>query len=146
MLTRGGAWVLDAWSQLREQPWAWVGALVGVAYVGFSLLLGLMIALVLFISLSVLAPDLSALDPDPAAMGLGEMGRLGPLMLALVLLSLLQGVPLMMAILFAPALVAIDSVPVGRALGLSLQGCWRNLLPLLVFSLVALGLGIATLS
>lgn len=205
---RGWDWVGDAWSQLRGQPWAWVGALVlfllismalglvpvmgglalgilgpmligglmigahaqwgggrfevahlfagfsrnpgglalvGVAYLGLSLLLGLMIVLVLVIGLSVLAPDLNALDPDPLAMGLGEMGRLGPLMLALLLLSLVLGVPLMMAIFFAPALVALDSAPVGRALWFSLLGCWRNILPLSVFGLVALGLGVASL-
>jgi hypothetical protein len=204
---RGWGWVGDAWSQFKEQPWAWVGALVlfllvsmalglvpvvgglalgilgpmltgglmigahaqwgggrfeiahlfagfsrnpgglalvGVAYLGFSLLLGLVIALALVLGASALAPDLSALELDPGRMDPLELGPLGPMMLLPLLLGLVLGIPLMMAILFAPALVALDSIPVGRALWLSLLGCWRNLLALLVFGLVALVLGIVT--
>lgn len=117
-------------------------ALVGVAYLGFSLLLGLVIGLALLLGLSALAPGLNALELDPATMGPGGLEGLGgPLMLLPLVLGLVLGIPLMMAILFAPALVALDSLPVGRALWLSLLGCWRNLLPLTLFGLVALALG-----
>jgi hypothetical protein len=119
-------------------------ALVGLAYLGLSLLLGLVIAIAWFSGLEVLAPDLSALDLSPENLEPGVPGLPGPLMALTLLLGLLLAVPLMMAFLFAPALVAIDGVTVGRALSLSLQGCWRNLLPLLVFSLVALGFGVLT--
>jgi uncharacterized membrane protein len=36
--------------------------------------------------------------------------------------------------------VALNEVPVLRALQLSFLGCWRNILPFLVYGLVALGL------
>jgi hypothetical protein len=119
-------------------------ALVGVVYLGLSLLLSLVIVLALLLSVSALAPDLSLLELDPETMDPRELGRLGPLMLLPLVLGLLLGIPLMMAVLFAPVLVALNGVPVVSALWLSLLGCWRNLLPLSVFGLVALGLGIAS--
>ena len=54
-------------------------------------------------------------------------------------------IPVAMALFFAPYLVALNAVPVGRALKLSFQGCWRNVLPFVVFSLVVLGFGLASL-
>lgn len=201
---RGWGWLGDAWSQLRAQPWVWIGALVlfllvsmavgllpvigglalgilgpmltgglmigahaqwgggrfaiahlfagfsqhpgglallGLAYLGLSLLLGLAVALALFAGVETLAPEPSVLDLGQDPLAPGMTAPMAPLMLLPVVLGVLLGIPLMMAFLFAPALVAIDGVPVGRALGLSLVGCWRNLLPLAVFGLAALGLG-----
>jgi hypothetical protein len=117
-------------------------ALVGAAYLGLSLLLGLVIVLALATGVSLLAPDLSALELATEPMDPGALGSLGPLTLVPLALGLLLGIPLTMAVLFAPALVALDTVPVGRALWLSLLGCWRNILPLALLGLAALGLGI----
>ncbi|MGE5152960.1 MAG: BPSS1780 family membrane protein, partial [Bdellovibrio bacteriovorus] len=116
--------------------------LVGAAYLGLSLLLGLVMVLVLATGMALWAPDLSALELDAEPIDPAAMVSLGPLALLPLIVGLLLGIPLMMAVLFAPALVALDSVPVGRALWLSLLGCWRNILPLGLFGLVALGLGI----
>ena len=74
----------------------------------------------------VMSPD--ALAPDD----------MGPLFVLPVLLALLLGVPLGMAMFFAPALVALDGVPVMRSFKLSFMGCLRNILPFLVFGVVAL--------
>jgi hypothetical protein len=120
-------------------------ALLGVAYVGLGLILGLSIALALNFGVSVLAPDVGVAAFDLQELDPRALGHLGPLMLLPPLFGLLLGPPLMMAMFFAPALVAIDRVPAGRALWLSLLGCWRNLMPLLVFSLACLGLGILTI-
>lgn len=63
--------------------------------------------------------------------------------------ELLLGIPATMAIYFAPPLVALDRVPVLRALKLSFVGCLRNILAFLVFGLnlvfIALGLLLATI-
>lgn len=45
---------------------------------------------------------------------------------------MLLGVPVMMAMLFAPALVGLNNVTVLRAFKLSFLGCWRNILPFLI--------------
>ncbi len=61
-----------------------------------------------------------------------------------VLIALVLMIPVMMAALFAPALVFFHQVAPWDALKLSLRGCWRNCWPLswwglLVFLLVLLG-------
>jgi hypothetical protein len=54
-------------------------ALVGAAYLGLSLLLGLLIVLALATGVSLLAPDLSALELATEPMDPGALGSLGPL-------------------------------------------------------------------
>jgi len=111
-------------------------ALVGMAYLGFGILIGLVVLLGLVAVFALTGPGWSAgvnlSQFDPA--------QLSPLMAVPFLVGLLLVVPLAMAMLFAPALVVLNEVPVLRALNLSLKGCWRNVLPFLVFSLVGLGL------
>ena len=113
-------------------------ALVGVVYVG--LLVGLVLVVValtagLFAALGLAMPgmDLEATDVPPEA-----MGDLGPVMVLPVLFGVLVAIPLMMAVLFAAPLVALNRVPVLRAFKLSFLGCWRNILPFLLYGLVAL--------
>jgi uncharacterized membrane protein len=62
-----------------------------------------------------------------------------------VLIGLLLSIPMAMAVFFAPYLVALNNVPVLNSLKLSFQGCWRNILPFLVFSLAIVGLSIASM-
>jgi uncharacterized membrane protein len=116
-------------------------ALVGVAYFGFVFLIALAAILGVGAALILTNPDLiaglktDAFDPDQA----------GSLMLLPVLFAALIGIPLAMAVYFAPALVALNEIPVLRAFKLSFQGCWRNILPFLVFGLIALLLFVASL-
>jgi len=119
-------------------------ALVGVAYLGLSLLLNFLLSFALLASVSALTPDLDGLALESQALGLPEVGRIEPWLLLPTLVGLLLSVPLMMAVLFAPALATIDKLAVGPALRLSLVGCWRNLAPLTVSSLIALLLGVLT--
>ena len=63
--------------------------------------------------------------------------------LLMVLLMLAAFVPIMMGYWFAPALIAINEKPVFSAIALSFRACLRNILPFLIYSLVALGVGIA---
>ena len=62
----------------------------------------------------------------------------GPLLLLGILFGLLLALPLVMAYWFAPALVALDGFSAVTAMKLSFQGCWKNLLPFLVYG----GLGL----
>lgn len=119
-------------------------ALVGVAYLGLTLLMDFLVTFALIAGLSTVTPDLDALVLESQALGVPALGRVEPWLLLTALIGLLLSVPLMMAVLFAPALAAIDRLRVGQALRLSLVGCWRNLAPLAVVSLIGLLLGAVT--
>ncbi|MTW19557.1 hypothetical protein GJ668_00445 [Allochromatium palmeri] len=110
-------------------------ALIGVVYLGLALLIGLVVG-VLFIftigSAGMLAPGATMTPEQFQAMATG------PQFMLPILIALLLGMPLAMAMFFAPALVALDAVPVMQALKLSFMGCLKNILPFLVFGLIAL--------
>jgi uncharacterized membrane protein len=110
-------------------------ALVGVVYLllalGIVLVAGLLFAAV-FASMGSTV-DLSTMDPNDIDIVLAN-----PIVLLPVLVAMLLGIPLAMAMFFAPSLVAIDQVPVLKAFGLSLSGCLKNILPFLVYGLVAM--------
>ena len=72
--------------------------------------------------------------PDPGA-------AVGSMML-IVLIVLLLMIPLFMALWFAPALVALHDVAPVEAMKRSVRGCLRNLLPFLVYGVIALILAI----
>jgi len=53
-----------------------------------------------------------------------------------MLIAMGLSIPLMMAIWFAPALVALNDMPAFAAMKLSFRGCLRNILPFLVYGIV----------
>ena len=137
---RGGGFRVGAlFSGMKSRPGPL--ALVGIAYLGFVVLIAVVTVVGVAGTLVLANPDLLAaieagrFNPDQA----------GPLMLLPVLLAVLIGVPLTMSVYFAPLLVALNEVPVLRAFKLSFQGCWHNILPFLFFGLLALILFIASL-
>lgn len=108
-------------------------ALVGVVYLGLALLIGLVIGLLFIVTVGgsgMMTPDMT---PEQF-----EAMAAGPQFMLPVLIALLLGIPLAMAMFFAPALVVLDAVPVMRAFKLSFMGCLKNILPFLVFGLIAL--------
>lgn len=109
-------------------------ALVGLVYLGLALLIGLVVG-VLFIvtvgSSGMMAPGATMTPEQFQAM------TTGPQFMLPILIALLFGIPLAMAMFFAPALVALDAVPVIQAFKLSFLGCLKNILPFLVFGLIA---------
>lgn len=58
------------------------------------------------------------------------------------LVGFLLGMPLVMAIWFAPALVVLNELSAVDAMKRSFSGCWRNMMPFLVYGLVGIVLGI----
>jgi uncharacterized membrane protein len=105
----------------------------GLVLVGFlTLVAGVVIVLVPL--LGILGP--SALM-QAAAENADELPNLALVLLAaLVVLALM--VPLMMAVWFAPALVALNDLPALQAMKLSFKGCLRNLMPFLAYGLLGL--------
>jgi hypothetical protein len=111
--------------------------LVGLIYLAGALLISVLVGGVI---LGSMLPLMSELDPsvlegqDPAFL----MASLGPLSLIAILVGALLFIPLLMSFLFAPALVMLDGVSATEAMKLSLVGCLKNVLPFLLYGLVAL--------
>lgn len=120
-------------------------ALLGAAYLGFFILIMLVIMLLGMGAVSVLAGSGGTAGFDPSQLDPGRLGLYGLLaMLLPILIILLIMIPLVMAVLFAPTLVALNDCPVLHAFKLSFVGCWRNMLPFLVYGLVGLALLLAS--
>ncbi|MGH8497877.1 MAG: BPSS1780 family membrane protein [Methylococcales bacterium] len=58
------------------------------------------------------------------------------------LIVMMFAIPLSMAVLFAPALIALNDQPLIQAMKLSFTGCLKNILPFLLWSIIALILSI----
>ncbi|MGQ9659163.1 MAG: BPSS1780 family membrane protein [Thermochromatium sp.] len=116
-------------------------ALVGVVYLGLALLIGLVIGLLFIVMVGgsgMMVPEMApgaTMTPEQL-----EAMTAGTQFMLPVLIALLLGIPLAMAMFFAPVLVALDAVPVMQAFKLSFIGCLKNSLPFLVFGLSAFAL------
>lgn len=128
-LQRGGELVLgDLFQGFNKNTGTLVG--VGGVYLGGTLAVMLVGG---GLSVAIVGGSLGVLE------GAGEDVDPGMLVLPVtfvVLLIMALVMPLLMAIWFAPMLVALHDVALGRAISLSFSGCLRNLLPFLVYGLV----------
>lgn len=114
-------------------------ALVGLLYLVGTLIVAALVGI--FIAGSI-APMM--LEIDPTMIG-GEdpqqaVNLMGPSMMLAIFVTTLLFIPLMMALFFAPALVALNGMSAIAAMRLSFFGCVKNLLPLLVYGISALAL------
>jgi hypothetical protein len=111
-------------------------ALVGLLYLVGSVLIGIVILVLLLGSMMpMLDMSPAALEAQDAATLLQMLGPMG--MIALLVASLLL-IPLLMAFLFAPALVMLEGLSATEAMKQSFVGCLKNVLPFLVYGLAAL--------
>lgn len=112
-------------------------ALVGVLYLVGAILIVLVAGLSMAATLVPIAStmDLEILEAqNPEAM----FSMMGPSMLAAGLVASLFFIPLIMAVLFAPALVILNGMSATAAMKLSFIGCLKNVLPFLIFGLIGL--------
>ncbi|MCU7906048.1 MAG: hypothetical protein KZQ76_09415 [Candidatus Thiodiazotropha sp. (ex Epidulcina cf. delphinae)] len=65
---------------------------------------------------------------------------LSPAFITGLVVGTLLFLPVIMAYLFAPALVALEELSAWEAMKLSFMGCMKNIMPLTVYSLVSVGL------
>ena len=120
----------------RLGPLAAVGGLYLAGSVGIVLVMGVLVALVGGLSLLGGSPDPNSMLS--AGFGIGVV--------LAVLVALLLFIPLLMAFWFAPVLVVRhDDLSAFESMRLSFTACGRNLMPLTVYGLAALGLSILAL-
>ena len=104
--------------------------LAGVIYFGVIILLGILMGF----SFSMIGLQaMGAEDPD---MLLSMMTSPG--LLIGILLGFLLFIPVMMAYIFAPGLIALNDLKAIEAMKLSFSGCLKNMLPLTVYGLLAM--------
>lgn len=122
--------------------------LVGLIYTAIAVAIALLVfgLLLVFFGAAVVSSlwhlqDLQALQ-DPLAMASSMLGTLGLAILVGLLVFLLLYLPLVMAVWFAPALVVLGGIEPLEAMRLSFNGCLRNVVPFLLYSLVGVGLAI----
>lgn len=104
-------------------------ALVGAIYLAGVLVIGLIVVVIGF-------------GGSFGAAMMGSGGAAVTSVLLAVLIALALSIPLAMAIWFAPALVVLNDLAAVEAMKLSFRGCWRNMLPFLIFGIVGLALAI----
>lgn len=109
---------------------------VGALYLLFSIVAG--ITIVIPMALFFFATnDISAIFSGQFSIN-DENTRFFLMLMVLVYLAIL--IPLIMSIFFAPALIIQHDVGVWQAMSLSFKGCLRNILPFLVYVIIAFGL------
>jgi uncharacterized membrane protein len=116
-------------------------ALVGLLYLLGFIVIFVIVALVAMAAGVMSASGLAALssnDPEAVAAAMAPAA-----ILLLVLLVLAAMIPLIMAYWFAPALVVLEDLTAVEAMQMSFLGCWRNIVPFLVYGLSLMGLMLA---
>lgn len=98
--------------------------LVGV----FNIVAWMLVMLIIFMLVggSIFAVQTAGADPAAGAAGAGLAALIG----------LALGIPIYMAIWFAPALIALNGMEVAAALKASFFGCLRNMVPFLLYGIV----------
>ncbi|MES9814757.1 MAG: BPSS1780 family membrane protein [Candidatus Thiodiazotropha sp.] len=112
--------------------------MIGVFYLIFMILFAVGFAALMFGSIG----ELAAQQADPEAMAM--MFFSSSFVIGLLVAALLF-IPIMMAYLFAPALVALNEMSAWEAMKASFTGCLKNILPFFLYSLAAIGLMIVGL-
>jgi uncharacterized membrane protein len=108
--------------------------MVGVFYLLFFILIVIGFFAFMFGNIAQMA---SAQPADPEAMA---MMILSPSFWIGLLVTSLLFIPVLMAYLFAPALVVLNDMSAWEAMKASFKGCMKNMLPLFIYSLAAIGL------
>ncbi len=108
-----------------------VGQLMLVAVFYFLMMIG--VGIVMVGGVFAIMGGVTGLE-NPEAMAMMNPGPI----LGIVALGLLLFMPVIMAYLFAPALVMLDDLTALEAMKYSFIGCWKNMLPMFVFGLVGM--------
>lgn len=113
---------------------------IGALYLAAVIVLGIIMLIFAFILLGGVDTITQLINGDAS----GLLTNL-PMLLIVMLVGLGLYVPVLMALWFAPALVALGGQSVQDALSASFLGCLRNILPFLIWGIFALMLFIVAI-
>lgn len=123
--------LFDGFKQYSN-PLLMVGLLTGLASLAVGVVVFLIVGGALGLSFLGGAADMPTLAVGGAMAGFLLSGLIGAALF----------VPITMAVWFAPALIVFDNLPAVEAMQTSFIACWRNLLPFLLYGIVALVLAV----
>lgn len=114
-----------------------VGNLIiaGLLEMAMSIAVSIVAMIPMFAMIAFMGPGMmQGVDPNDVGTVLLAMA---PIFIISVGLALMLSLPLLMAIWFTPALIVFHDLGPWVAIKASFRGCWRNIWPLTLFSLVA---------
>jgi hypothetical protein len=116
-------------------------AMLGVLYLVSMFAIGLVVALLFFITLGTsFLPMMMGQAPDPEVMA-GSMGHI-LMIIVIFLVAFGLSIPMLMAVWFSTPLVSLGNQSAVQAFKLSFQACLKNMLPFLVYGLAFFVIGI----
>lgn len=110
---------------------------IGGLYLVACIVLAIVMVILAFILLGGMEAITQMIQGQPDLL----LGNL-PMLLVVVLIGLGLYVPILMALWFAPALVALGGLGVGDALSASFRGCMFNIMPFLIWGIIVLLLSV----
>lgn len=111
--------------------------IIGALYLVSVLVLGIFMVILAFVLLGGMDTIMQLINGNAEQLLVNL-----PMLLVVILVGLGLYVPILMALWFAPALVALGGLGVGDALSASFKGCLLNILPFLIWSVIILVLAI----
>jgi uncharacterized membrane protein len=109
------------------------GKLVAVGAISFGLGIVIAIVMIAILGASFGAMMLTGAEPNPE-----DLAGMGLTIVLAVLVALAISIPVYMFVWFAPPLIVLADLDVGTALKTSFSGCLRNIVPYIVWGLIAL--------
>lgn len=113
------------------------GSLIGLGamYLGVIILFAVVIGVLVFSGMG----GLSAMS-NPESISPDQIFNSGTMMA--ILIGLLLMIPVGMMFWFAPPLIALGGIPVFQSLKMSFAGCLKNIIPMLLFSIIMVVLAV----
>lgn len=111
--------------------------IIGALYLVAVMVLGIFLLALAFVLLGGMDAIMQMIQGQPDQL----LGNL-PMLLVVMLVGLGLYVPILMALWFAPALVALGGLGVSDAVSASFRGCLVNIVPFLLWGVIALVLAI----
>jgi uncharacterized membrane protein len=116
--------------------------IIGVVVLAAGIVLGLIVATIIFASIGITGLTAIAAITDPTRIDLTTLASFGLSLMLVLLIALIGASLIAMAYWFAPALVVLNGEEPVSAMKKSFAACWHNIGAFLVYGLIYIGLAI----
>jgi uncharacterized membrane protein len=116
--------------------------IVGLVMLAAAIVLGLIVAAVVFASIGIAGLTALAALTDPTQIDIATLSSFGLSLLLVMLIGLVGASLIAMAYWYAPALVVLNGEEPIAAMRKSFAACWRNIGAFLIYGIIYIGLAI----